>query len=39
VLSKAAAGAGLPEGAIQLLEDTNRESIMELIRMNQSSTS
>ncbi len=35
VLSRAAHEAGLPEGALQLLEDTGRESIMELIRLNQ----
>jgi len=34
-LSKALQAAGAPEGAVQLLEDTNRESIMELIRLNQ----
>src|SRR4029077_5227633 len=26
---------GAPEGSVQLLEDTNRESIMEIVRMNQ----
>ncbi|MFA5976453.1 MAG: glutamate-5-semialdehyde dehydrogenase [Elusimicrobiota bacterium] len=35
VLIKAAQAAKIPDGAIQLLEDTNRESIMELIRLNQ----
>jgi glutamate-5-semialdehyde dehydrogenase len=34
VIAKALAAAGAPEGAVQLLEDTNRESIMELIHMN-----
>lgn len=34
VLSKALIQAGLPEGAIQLLDNTSRESIMELIRMH-----
>jgi len=34
-LSRAARDAGLPEGSVQLLEDTNRESIMELIHLNQ----
>lgn len=33
VLTKAAHEAGLPEGALQLLEDTGREGISELIRM------
>jgi glutamate-5-semialdehyde dehydrogenase len=35
VIAKALRAAGLPEGSVQLLEDTNRESIMEIIRMNQ----
>ena len=34
ILSKAAAANGIPEGAIQLLEDTSRESVMELIRLH-----
>ena len=33
-LTKALQAAGAPEGSVQLLEDTNRESIMELIHMN-----
>src|SRR5882724_1429413 len=35
VLAKALAGAGISEGAVQLLEDTSRDSIMELIHMPQ----
>jgi len=35
VLMQAVASAGLPEGTVQLLEETNRESIMELIHLNQ----
>lgn len=35
VLSKAIAAAGLPEGCVQLLSDTSRDSVMELIRLNQ----
>jgi glutamate-5-semialdehyde dehydrogenase len=35
VLTKAAAAQGLPEGAVQLLEDTSRDSIMELIHLHQ----
>ncbi len=35
VLTKAAASQGLPEGAVQLLEDTSRDSIMELIHLPQ----
>jgi glutamate-5-semialdehyde dehydrogenase len=34
-IAKALRTAGAPEGAVQLLEDTNRESVMVLIRMNQ----
>lgn len=34
VLSKALTEAGLPEGSVQLLADTSRDSVMELIRMN-----
>jgi len=34
ILAKAAAANGLPDGAIQLLEDTGRESIMELIHLH-----
>jgi glutamate-5-semialdehyde dehydrogenase len=34
VIAKALASCGAPEGAVQLLEDTNRESIMELIHLN-----
>jgi glutamate-5-semialdehyde dehydrogenase len=34
VLNQAAKAAGAPEGAIQLLEDVSRDSIMELIRLN-----
>ncbi len=34
-IHKALQSAGAPEGAVQLLEDTNRESIMELIRLPQ----
>lgn len=34
VLSRAAADAGLPEGAVQLLQDSSREGIRELIRLN-----
>ena len=33
-IAKALRTAGAPEGAVQLLEDTNRESIMEIIRLN-----
>jgi len=33
-MSKALKACGVPEGSVQLLEDTNRESIMELIRLN-----
>jgi glutamate-5-semialdehyde dehydrogenase len=35
ILSKAVMASGIPEGAIQLLEDTSRDSIMELIHMHQ----
>lgn len=35
LIHKALKAAGAPEGCVQLLEDTNRESIMELIRQNQ----
>ncbi len=35
VLAKAAQSVGLPTGTVQLLEDTSRESIMELIRLPQ----
>src|SRR5262249_2736151 len=35
VIAKALQVSGAPEGCVQLLEDTNRESIMEIIRMNQ----
>jgi glutamate-5-semialdehyde dehydrogenase len=35
LVHKALKAAGAPEAAVQLLEDTNRESIMELIRLNQ----
>ena len=34
ILAKAAAVSGIPDGAIQLLEDTGRESIMELIQLH-----
>jgi len=34
-ISRALHASGAPEGSVQLLEDTNRESVMELIRMNQ----
>ncbi len=34
VIAKALKAAGAPEGSVQLLEDTNRDSIMELIHMN-----
>ncbi len=33
-IGKALAAANAPEGSVQLLGDTNRESIMELIRLN-----
>lgn len=35
VLAKTAAEKGLPAGAIQILENTDRESIMELIRLHE----
>jgi len=35
IITRAFQAAGLPPGAVQLLEDTNRESIMELIRLPQ----
>src|SRR5207244_12016019 len=35
IMGKALRAAGAPEGSVQLLEDTNRERIMELIHMNQ----
>ena len=35
ILARVVQTAGLPPGAVQLLEDTNRESIMELIRLPQ----
>jgi glutamate-5-semialdehyde dehydrogenase len=35
ILSKAVAASGIPDGAIQLLEDTSRDSIMELIHLHQ----
>ena len=34
-VAKALQAAGAPEGAVQLLDDTSRESVMELIRLNQ----
>ena len=34
VIAKALHAAGAPEGAVQLVEDSNRESIMEIIRLN-----
>lgn len=34
-IAKGLHSAGAPEGTVQLLEDTTRESIMELVRMNQ----
>jgi len=34
-LSKAIADASLPEGTVQLLDDTSREGVMELIRLPQ----
>jgi glutamate-5-semialdehyde dehydrogenase len=34
VLAKSAVANGIPEGAIQLLEDTSRDSIMELIHLH-----
>lgn len=34
VLTEAAVGAGLPEGCIQLIEDTSRESAMGLMKLN-----
>ncbi len=34
VISEAAEGAGLPEGSIQLIRDTGRESAKELMRMH-----
>jgi glutamate-5-semialdehyde dehydrogenase len=33
-IAKALQAAGAPEGSVQLLQDTHRESIMELIRLN-----
>jgi glutamate-5-semialdehyde dehydrogenase len=33
ILAKALHEAGLPDGSLQLLEDTDRESVMELIRL------
>lgn len=35
ILARAIQAAGLPPGTIQMLEDTHRESIMELIRLPQ----
>jgi glutamate-5-semialdehyde dehydrogenase len=35
VIAKATSAAGLPEGSVQLLEDTGRESVMELIHLPQ----
>jgi glutamate-5-semialdehyde dehydrogenase len=35
ILAKALAALGFPEGSVQLLEDTSRDSIMELIHMHQ----
>jgi glutamate-5-semialdehyde dehydrogenase len=35
VLAKALAAEGIPDGAVQLLEDTSRDTIMELIRLHQ----
>ncbi len=35
VLGKALKASGAPEGSVQLLEDTDRQSIMEVIRLNQ----
>lgn len=34
VMTEAAYGAGVPEGSIQLIEDTRRESVQELVRLN-----
>jgi glutamate-5-semialdehyde dehydrogenase len=34
VIAKALQAAGAPEGAVQLVEDSNRESILEIIRLN-----
>jgi len=34
VISEAAYKAGIPEGSIQLIEDTNRESVNELLKLN-----
>jgi glutamate-5-semialdehyde dehydrogenase len=35
VLSRALLAAGIPEGSVQLMEDTSRDSIMELIHLHQ----
>ncbi|MDW4510602.1 glutamate-5-semialdehyde dehydrogenase [Priestia megaterium] len=35
VLSQAAASAGLPEHSIQLIEDTSRETALELMKLNE----
>lgn len=34
VMQKAAYGAGIPEGALNLIEDTKRETAVELMKMN-----
>ena len=35
VLSKAAEQAGIPKGAIQLIEDTSRETVNEMMKLNE----
>ena len=34
VMTEAAYGVGIPEGSIQLIEDTRRESVQELVKLN-----
>lgn len=34
VMTKAAYGAGIPEGSIQLIDDTSRESVQELVKLD-----
>jgi glutamate-5-semialdehyde dehydrogenase len=35
VLSRAAASVGLPEGSVQIIEDTSRETATQMMRLNQ----
>lgn len=35
IISRAAAGSGIPEGSIQLVDDPSRESAVEMMRLNE----